>query len=159
MELHPILDSWPPPSAPLTPHLWYVISSTETTSKNDGSNDKSHSEHRSNDKSLSEHGSYNNSRSEQGSDDAEGCADSGVPGSNGAVLVSPSPSARVGVTASFDAESGVVHVIGGADPSGAHDDVYELRLKEDFRWNKAKTKGGFKARYEHAAFRLGNWND
>lgn len=126
MELHPILDQWPPTSSPLATRLWYVISSTEPNATNNA--------HRA---------------ANAGQGDHETVAEDSI--LNGAAFVTSSPSARVGATASFDAAEGVVRVIGGADPSGAHADLFELRLKADFRWRKVETQG-FKARYEHAAF-------
>ena len=65
-----------------------------------------------------------------------------------------SPTARVGATCTFDPINQSVHVIGGADPDGAHADVFRLRLKGNFRWEVEK-QDGLKARYEHAAFRAG----
>ena len=133
MELHPILDEWPSTSSPLTKRLWYVISSVEPGSTN-------HAEAHVNGTTATYHG------------DGDAAAETAIP--HGAALLAASPSARVGATASFDGAAGVVRVIGGADPSGAHADLFELRLKEDFRWRKVETKG-FKARYEHAAFTPG----
>ena len=64
------------------------------------------------------------------------------------------PSARVGATCTYDSANKSFHVIGGADPDGAHADAFQLRVKGDFRWEGGK-QGAFKARYEHAAFKAG----
>jgi len=61
------------------------------------------------------------------------------------------PSARVGATCTFNPAGKCVNVIGGADPDGAHADVFCLRMKGNFGWEGGKQEG-LKARYEHAAF-------
>ena len=71
---------------------------------------------------------------------------------------SATPSARVGVTASFDPVRRVAHIIGGADPDGAHADVFQLHMNGKFRWGGGK-QDTLKARYEHAAFRPGKGRD
>ena len=101
--------------------------------------------------------------------------DSGSSVGTSASVASASPSARVGATTTFDPVRGCVYVIGGADPDGAHADVFRIGLSsvatpssdsrittgggddnddKEFAWSRCKN-AGLKARYEHAAFRPG----
>ena len=119
MDLHPIIDQWPPPHSPLNPRLWYVLSPSTIGNAN-----------------------------------SNGVVENGAHQDNATTF--SSPSGRVGTSATFFPSLGAVYVIGGADPSGAHDDVFEFKLKDDFLWRKIATlTGKFKARYEHAAFTPG----
>ncbi|GFO48578.1 Rab9 effector protein with kelch motifs [Plakobranchus ocellatus] len=70
-----------------------------------------------------------------------------------------SPSMRVGHSATFVpgesvGESGRVFIIGGANPSQVFDEVWTLDLTTR-AWDTVECPG-FRGRYEHAAFRVGN---